>query len=198
MKSRSAFALFLSDIAGTVVASDLIMRDRLRSAEVTNTNGRRIVSAAAGEAALTSEALRQIVLRHGVCYEVWPEWSASSGRARRIGFAISLCGVNENRSDQHDVPGCPRCWRTYQELCVVAEWITPEQERTCRFEMAAFDRAWHVAPNTRQARNETVATIRIFHRRNVHARIDECQEQCLDEMRQKLAELGVRENVWAG
>ena len=174
------------------------MMDRLRSAEVTNTNGRRIVSAAAGEAALTSEALRQIVMRHGVCYEVWPEWSAPGGRARRIGFAISLCGVHENGFAQHDVPGCPHCRRTYRELRMVAEWITPERERTCRFEIAAFDRAWHVAPNTRQARNETVVTISIFHRRNMQAPIDECQQQCLNEMRQKLAELGIRENVWAG
>ena len=173
------------------------MMDRLQSVEVTNTNGRRIVSAA-GKAALTSEALQKIVMRHGVCYEVWPEWSAPGGRARRIGFAISLCGVHENGSAKNDVPGCSHCWRTYTELCAVAEWITPEQERTCRFEIGAFDRSWHVAPSARHARNETVATIKIFHRHNIDATIDDCQQQCLNEMRQKLAGLGVRENVWAG
>jgi hypothetical protein len=172
------------------------MMDRLRSVEVTKTNGRH--SAAAGEAALTSEALRQIVLRHRVCYEVWPEWSANGGRAIRIGFALSLCGVHDHSAANQAVPGCPDCWQTYGKLRVVAEWITPEQERACRFEIAAFDRAWHVAPNTRQARNETVVTIRIFHRRNVHAPIDDCQQQCLKQMRQNLAELGIRENVWAG
>ena len=84
------------------------------------------------------------------------------------------------------------------KLRAVAEWITPEQERTCRFEIAAFDRAWHVARSARHARNETVVTIKIFHRHNIDAPIDDCQQQCLNEMRQKLADLGVRENVWAG
>jgi len=174
------------------------MMDHLRSVEVTTTNGRRSVYSSAGEAALTSEALRKIVLRHCVCYEVWPEWSANGGRATRIGFAISLCGVHEKGSGKPDVPGCPHCWRTYTELRAVAEWITPEQERKCRFEFAAFDRAWHVAPHARHGRNEIVATIRIFHRHDINAPIDDCQQQCLNEMRQKLAGLGVRENVWAG
>jgi hypothetical protein len=172
--------------------------DQLRSVEVTTTNGRRSVYSSAGEAPLTSETLRNIVLRHCVCYEVWPEWSANGGRATRIGFAISLCGVHENGFAKNDVPGCPQCWRTYTKLRMVADRITPEQERTCRFEIAAFDRAWHVAPNARQGRNETVVTIRIFHRHNIHAPIDDCQQECLNEMRKKLAELGVRENVWVG
>lgn len=172
--------------------------DPVRSVEVTTTNGRRGVYSSPAEAALTSEALRKIVLRHCVCYEVWPEWSGNGRRATRIGFAISLCGVHEKGSAKNDVPGCPHCWRTYAELRAVAEWITPEQERTCRFEIAAYDRSWHVAPNARHARNETVVTIKIFHRNNVDAPIDDCQQQCLNEMRQKLADLGVRENVWTG
>jgi hypothetical protein len=173
------------------------MMDQARSAELTTANERQSLSSA-NEAALTSEALRNIVLRHQVCYEVWPEWSGNGGRATRIGFAISLCGIHENGSAKNHVPGCPHCWRTYTELRAVAEWITPEQERTCRFEIAVFDRAWHIAPSARHARKEIVVTNRIFHRHNVHAAIDDCQQQCLNEMRQKLAELGVRENAWAG
>ena len=170
--------------------------DGLRSVKVTTTGERRGVSSP-GDTPITPDALRKIVLRHAVCYEVWPEWSANGGRATRIGFALSLCGVNENFARQ-DVPGCPYCWQTYAELRVVAEWITPAQEKMCRFEIAAFDRAWHVAPKVRHSRNETIVTIKIFHRHNIDAAIDDCQQECLNEMRQKLAALGVRENVWAG
>src|SRR6476620_3166044 len=127
--------------------------DRLPSVEVTTTKERRSVSCTAVGAAISPEALRKIVLRHAVCYEVWPEWSANGGRATRIGFAISLCGVHENGFARQDVPGCPHCWRTYAELRDVAEWITPAQEKMCRFEIAAFDRAWHVAPKVRHSRN---------------------------------------------
>lgn len=171
---------------------DVIMMDQWQSVRVDTANRRSAVDGTA-----TSEALREIALRHCVCYEVWPEWSANGGRATRIGFAISLCGIHENGSAKDGVPGCPRCWSTYAKLRTVAEWITPQTERACRFEIAAFDRAWHVAPNARHARNETVVTIKIFHRHNIDAAIDDCQQQCLNEMRQKLAELGIRENVWA-
>ena len=152
----------------------------------------------AADAALTFDAMRAIALTHCVCYEVWPEWSASGGRATRIGFAISLCGIHENSADNQDIPGCPHCWRTYAQLRTLAEWILPEQERACRFEIEVYDRAWHLAPSARHGRSETVVTIKIFHRRDVNAPIDDCQQQCLREMRDKLAVLGIREDLWAG
>ena len=172
------------------------MRDQPQRVEA-NMNGRPGGSSAAGQRTLTLEAAQEIGRRHCVCYEVWPEWSASRGPATRIGFSISLCGIHESGDGQHDVPGCPHCWRTYTSLRRVAEWILPAEERMCRFELGVFDRAWHVAPNVRQGRNETVVEIKIFHRRNVHAPIDDCQQQCLDEMRATLAGLGIRENIWA-
>lgn len=163
-----------------------------------HTNGKPGLHSSARTSRLSSEDLREIVREHCVCYEVWPEWSGNGRRPTRIGFAISLCGVHENGVEQHDMPGCPRCWGTYTALRALAEWVKPEQEKKCRFEIPAYDRSWHVAPNARHARNETVATIKIFHRRNIDGTIDGCQQQCLTDVRQKLAELGIRENVWAG
>lgn len=171
------------------------MMDKMKSLK-TNTNGRRGLKPSAHATALASEALPEIVRQHCVCYEVWPEWAANGGRPTRIGFSLSLCGIHENGTGPTDVPACPGCWNTYTELRKVAEWILPEEERTCRFEVEAFDRAWHIAPSARRGRNETVVTIKIFHRRNVHAPIDDCQQQCLNEMRATLASLGIRENVW--
>lgn len=162
-----------------------------------NTNGRRRLNPSAGDTAGTSEALEEIVRRHCVCYEVEPEWSMSGGRPIRVGFSISLCGIPENAAGQPDVPGSGHCWRTYYALRRVAESILPEEERSCWFDVGAFDRSWHVAPSVRRGRNETVFTIKILHRRNFNAPIDDCQHQCLTEMRSTLSRLTIRENIWA-
>jgi hypothetical protein len=169
---------------------------QIQSAQ-SDTNGRGGTYSPESDVSATAEALREIVLRHCVCYEVWPEWSANGGRATRIGFTISLCGIHENDPGQNNVPGCGLCWGTYSALRTIAERILPKEERACRFEVGAFDRAWHVAPSARQGRNETVVPIRIFHRHNVHAPVDDCQQQCLNEMRERLHGLGIRENVWS-
>jgi len=160
-----------------------------------DTSGQGGAYGSSRDAALTADSLKQIALRHSVCYEVWPEWAVNGGRITRVGFSISLCGVHENGVGNNDVPACVRCWGTYSSLRIVAESILPAEERDCRFEVGVFDRAWHVAPSARHGRNETVVTISIFHRRNFHAPIDECQQECLDEMRERLHSLGIRENA---
>jgi len=144
------------------------------------------------------EALRDIVLRHEVCYEVWPEWSGCGGRARRIGFRVGICGVND-RVDcgrGHHVPGCAHCGLTYDEIRKIAEWITLAEQPDCRFEIEPFDRAWHIAPRQRWSRNEIIATVRILHSHKVDSPVDESQERCLNELRTSLKRLGVREGVW--
>mgnify|MGYP003577340525 CR=1 FL=1 len=146
------------------------------------------------------EALQDVVLRHQVSYEVWPEWSGCGGRARRIGYRVTLCGVND-RNDcvrGHHVPGCPHCGLTYDEIRKIAEWITLKERPDCRFEIASFDRAWHIAPKQRWSRNEITVNIKILHSHNVEAPLDDSQEGSLKEMRTILSKLGVREGVWAG
>jgi hypothetical protein len=96
----------------------------------------------------------------------------------------------------HHTPGCPHCRRTYDGLRKVAEWVTPKEELDCHFEVETFDRAWHIAPAQRRSRREVVATIKILHRHDVHAPVDDCQRSCLKEMSAKLAELGVQDGVW--
>jgi len=142
------------------------------------------------------EELRQIVLKHCTSYEVWPGWSGHGGRAKPIGFYLSLCGINEgtNCSHQH-VPGCPHCYLTYEELRRVAVWITQQEGHTYRYEIEEFDRAWHIAPRQRGSRNGILVTIKILHRHDVDATVEHDQQHCLDELRAKLRELGVHEGV---
>lgn len=147
------------------------------------------------------ERLREIARRHEVCYEVCPEWSISEGRKIQIGFELELCGVNSHAVEdgsRHPVPGCSYCFRTYHEMREVAEWILPREERPSRYEIQAFDRALHIAPARRQRRSEVVVTIVIMHRRDFNRPVDECESRCLQEMRERLSQLGIHEEIWRG
>jgi hypothetical protein len=144
------------------------------------------------------EALQDVVLRHQVSYEVWPEWSGCGGRARRIGYCLSICGVND-RIDclhGHHVPGCSHCSLTYEEIRKIAEWITLKERPDCRFQIGSFDRAWHIAPKQRWSRNEIIVNIKILHSHNVDGPVDESQERSLNVLREELKKLGVREGLW--
>jgi hypothetical protein len=143
------------------------------------------------------EALQHVVLRHQVCYEVWPEWSGG-GRARRIGYCVNICGVTDGVDcvRGHHVPGCAHCGLTYDEIHKIAELLTLKERPDCRFEIEPFDRAWHIAPRQRWSRNEIVVNIKILHSHNVDGPVDESQEHCLNELRVELKKLGVREGVW--
>ena len=143
--------------------------------------------------------LRGIVQEHQVCYEVWPEWSMKDGVKIKIGFELQLCGVNSHvASDgglQHPVPGCPICFRTYNELREIAEWALPIDERPSRYDIQAFDHALHLASAKRFRRREVVVTIVIMHRNDFNRPVDDCENRCLKEMKDRLKQLGIHEDV---
>ena len=164
--------------------------------QATIENGLRAVPSF-NEEPIVPEALQNVVLRHQVSYEVWPEWSGCGGRAKRIGYCVSICGVNDGADciRGHHVPGCPHCGLTYDELRKIAEWITLAEQQDCRFEIEPFDRAFHIAPRQRWSRNEIIVNVKILHSHNVDSALDESQERCLNKLRIELKKLGVREGV---
>lgn len=143
------------------------------------------------------ERLRAISRAHQVCYEVCPEWSTKDGQKFQIGFELELCGISSNEKCLHPVPGCPNCWRAYDEIREIAEWILPPDDRPSRYEIQAFDRGLHVAPAKRQRRNEVIVRIVIMHRNDFNRSVDECENRCLREMREALHMLGIREDRWS-
>ena len=149
--------------------------------------------------ASTLERLREIADKHQVCYEVWPERSVAEGVKIQIGFELQLCGTNSHvggEGEHEQVPGCEHCLSTYEDLRQIAEWILPRDERPSQYEIGSFDRALHVAPHSRQSRNEVVLTIHIMHRANFNREVDDCENRCLKEMRGRLKELGIYEGKW--
>ena len=148
--------------------------------------------------ASTLERLREIADKHQVCYEVWPERSVAEGVKIQIGFELQLCGTNSHvaAGEHQPVPGCEHCHSTYEDLRQIAEGILPRVERPSRYEIAGFDRSLHVAPHSRQSRNEVVLTIHIMHRADFNREVDDCENRCLKEMRGRLKELGIYEGKW--
>lgn len=158
-----------------------------------------IVGAAAAEAGMATERLREIVEQHQVCYEVWPEWYMKDGIKIQIGFELQLCGINHEDqpgSSHHAIPGCPICFKTYSELLEIAKWVLPVDERPTRSKIQAFDHALHIASAKRFRRREVVVTIVIMHRSDFNRPVDDCEHRCLKEMRQRLSQLGIHEDVW--
>jgi len=144
------------------------------------------------------EELQAVVQRHQVSYEVWPEWSGCGGRARHVGYCISICGVNDQVDcvRGHHVPGCSHCGATYGAMRKIAEWITLKEQPDCRYQIEHFDRAFHIAPRQRWSRNEVTVFVKVLHSHNVDGPVNDSQERCLNELRAGLKKLGVREDVW--
>lgn len=141
------------------------------------------------------EHLRLIVREHQVCYEIWPVWSTSEGVRTQSGFELLLCGVNGHAiragGALHSVPCCQHCAHAYSELREIAEWVLHLKKRPSGQEILSFDCALHLAPPHRHYRSEIVITIAVFHT----AGDERCESECLKEVRTRLSQLGIPEDV---
>jgi hypothetical protein len=149
---------------------------------------------AQGNSRKTIEQLHQLVRKHEVCYEVWPEYLMVQDNKVQVGFGLELCGTHGHKSGQR-LPGCPQCQQTFEDLRHIANWIMPREERASRYDIQPYDRALREAPK-RGFRPEVNLTLKILHREGGDLPVDPCEELCLKEMRGKLAELGVPEGHW--
>ena len=141
--------------------------------------------------------LRLIARQHKACYEIWPLSSISEEVPTSSGFELLLCGVNGHLRREsgalHPVADCQHCARSYAELRAIAEWIVPLKKPPLSYSIYSFDRALHVAPANRQHRSEIVITIEVL----VEAyQQDHSEGECLKEVRERLYNLGIREDVW--
>lgn len=142
----------------------------------------------------TTRRLRELAQAHQVCYEVWPELLMVKGQKVKVGYDLELYGVHDHPEEQI-VPGCPHCQHTYLILRQIAGWILPTEARPSRYEIEPFDHAVHQTPK-RGFQAEVVLCLKILHRHGFDQPIDECEERCLKEMREKLASIGVAQGEW--
>ena len=74
----------------------------------------------------------------------------------------------------------------------IAKWIIPTEPRESGYDICAYDQAIHYAPS-RHFRPEVCLEIGIRHRWGFDREVDACEVRCLNEMTQRLRELGARE-----
>jgi hypothetical protein len=135
----------------------------------------------------TITTLKQIIDKHRVRYEVWPHYEMADGKQVCVGFDLELHGTHDHGNTRLS-PGCRLCSETSADLQRIAEWILPTGRRPSQYEIPPFDQSLHASAS---GRFEVVLQIRIQHRHGFFDRVDECEERCLKEMREKLMELGV-------
>lgn len=138
--------------------------------------------------------LRELVQRYRVCWESWPELLMLKREKRQIGFSLELSGTHE-RGVEHPSPGCRHCRAVYAALQTIAVYILPRELRPTRYEIEPYEPAIHYSASRRN-RPDVTLTIRIVHRQGFERPVDECEEHCQEEMKQRLRELGACERHW--
>lgn len=139
--------------------------------------------------------LRELVMQHKVCWDVWPEYHIKQDKKKvQIGFELELIGTHY-QPEQSPLPGCPECVKVYNDLKRIAQWIMPKEKRDSRYEIRIFDSSIHYAPQ-RKFRKEIALTIKILHREGFDRPTDACEVECLKEMEKKLKELGAQKVNW--
>ncbi len=145
-------------------------------------------------AQVDTKNLQELVRRFRVCWDVWPEYVVVGKETRQIGFELELSGTHE-AGVEHAVPGCEHCQHVYAALCRIAEWILPKEERPSRYDMEPYEPSLRYSAS-RDFRPDVALTIRILHRTDGLAPVDACELRCLEEMKQRLREVGASQGSW--
>lgn len=138
--------------------------------------------------------VKELSQKHRVCYEVWPETLMVNGQRVKVGFELELYGTHEH-GETRLLPGCRKCVETFRDLRQIAGWIIPKEDRDSYYDIEPFDHAIHEMLS-HNFKPEVVLKIKILHKHGFDKPVDSCEERCLKEMREKLAELGVRQGEW--
>lgn len=143
----------------------------------------------------TVEEIKKVVQDHRVCWEVLPERiPVKEEPLLKVGFDLLLYGTHE--VGEHPTPGCEKCKQIYRDLRKIANWIIPKEERHSRYEISIYESAIRYN-RIRGNRPDVELTIRILHRSAYDQPVDECEVLCLNDMKDKLKELGARERRWS-
>jgi hypothetical protein len=143
----------------------------------------------------SSSTLADLVRRYQVCWEVWPEYIVVGGKEGQVGFELELSGTPEADAG-HVAAGSPVCRSVYNALHAVADWILPTEERPSIYEIGPYEPALRYS-TARGGRPDVTLSVKILHRRGFDQPVDQCEIRCLEEMKQRLTQLGACQRQWS-
>lgn len=139
--------------------------------------------------------LNELVKQYKVCFEVGPEYHVCAYRDKlQIGYNLYIIGTHYEPKEV-PLPGCKECRKVHKHLKEIAEWVIPQEERDCRYEIRNFDNSIRYATK-RKHRKDIILTLKILHRERFDRPVDSCEILCLEEMKEKLKKLGVKKGDW--
>lgn len=139
--------------------------------------------------------LAELVQRFRVCWEVSRGLHVMGHEIRQIGFSLVLYGTHEP-GVEHPIPGCEHCRHVFAALQTIAAYLLPRERRESSYDVGTFDQAIHFA-RERDNRPDVELAITIYHRHGYERPVDACEIRCLEEMKQRLKELGACERHWS-
>jgi len=142
----------------------------------------------------TQRRLRELVERFEVCWEALADCYYVKKQIRQIGFQLELTGTHEEGVERPS-PGCERCRRVWRALKMIADWVIPKEIRDSDYDVYPFEQTIQYN-RKRKFRPEVSLSIWIRHRSGFDREVDACEERCLNEMMQKLREIGARKGKW--
>ena len=140
------------------------------------------------------QAMKESVDRFHVRWEALPDYYYVKKVKRQIGFNLELTGTHE-AGVEHPQPGCEHCRKVWKALKEIADWIVPKEERDTDYEIVPYDQSIHYDA-LRKFQPEVSLKIWIRHRSGFDREVDTCEVRCLNEMTQRLKEIGARKGKW--
>ena len=140
-------------------------------------------------------AIRDLIQRYKICWEVWPECIVNNSHLDKIGFELELLGTHAEGTG-HVSPGCDACVEVYDALWELAKFIIPrEPNLPTMFEIEPYETALRYS-SIRKNRPDVLLQIKVVHRSGLGP-IDECEQHCLQLMQNRLDALGAYRGRWA-
>lgn len=140
--------------------------------------------------------LKQLVVRHKVCWEVVPIWHVPLGGGKvKIGFEVDLFGTHDHPK-QSPLPGCQECHTVFSDLRRIANAVLPPSDRPSRSVIEPYEASIVLSPR-RDMRKDVVLAIELVHRDRFDRDVDECETRCLRDIESALRALGVCPGIWS-